>query len=106
MILSRIGTHVYQVAIIANYLESYDILEPTFDALVESNYPNDKIIVVLAGEERSEKDFLERKKQVQERYGDKFNALIFNLHTVKEGEIKGKGSNLYVAGKGLEISPR
>lgn len=105
---------VYQVAIIANYLESYDILEPTFDALVESNYPNDKIIVVLAGEERSEKDFLERKKQVQERYGDKFNALIFNLHTVKEGEIKGKGSNLYVAGKALwkflqderpEISP-
>jgi len=89
---------IYQVVVIANYTEDYDILEPTFEALVNSNYPNDRLIVVLAGEARKKDDFENRKTLLEKKYKNKFNALLFYLHEDKPGEIKGKGSNIYSAG--------
>jgi len=90
---------VYHLVIIANYKENFDILETTFDALAESNYPNDRLIILLAGEGREKKDFLARRKEIEEKYSGVFNALIFNVHEDNDGEVKGKGSNLYSASK-------
>jgi len=90
---------VYQVVIIANFKEELYILEPTFQALLNSNYPNDKLIVVLAGESRESEDFIKRQKILEEKFKDKFNALKFYLHEDCDGEVKGKGSNIYSAGK-------
>ena len=84
---------VYHLVLIANYTEGLDILEPTFDGLLESNYPNDKLIVVLAGEGRQRAEFEKRRQIIEKKYGDKFDALLFYVHDFKEGEVLGKGSD-------------
>src|SRR3989304_812998 len=43
--------NIYHVAVIAISIEGLDILKPTLEAIKDSNYPNDKIYIVLAVEE-------------------------------------------------------
>ena len=43
---------VYHLIILPMYKEGIDIVKPTLQALAGSNYPPDKMIVVLAIEER------------------------------------------------------
>jgi hypothetical protein len=36
---------IYHLVIVTNYKESFEITKPTYDALKDSNYPNNRIIV-------------------------------------------------------------
>jgi hypothetical protein len=92
---------VYHVVIITNYREELYITSPTYQALLDSNYPNDRFIVVSAGEKRDEENYSVVKKGLEENFSDKFNSLLFYLHEDKDGEVRGKGSNLYSAGHKL-----
>lgn len=94
---------IYHVVVIANYGEDVSILRPTLDALLSANYPNKKFIVVLAGEKREEKEYVARKKILEKEYAEKFDSFLFYLHEDQVGEVKGKGSNIYSAGKKLKI---
>ena len=90
---------IYHFVIIANYKENTEILMTTFEAILQSNYPNNRIIILLTGEDRERAEFLARKKEIEKKYNGVFNALIFNVHLDCEGEVRGKGSNLYSASK-------
>ena len=79
--------------------EPFDVVDTTFTNLLQANYDPQKMIIVLAGEDRLKKQFKPIADQIVEKYQDKFHKIIVTIHTIKQGEeIPGKGSNLYHAG--------
>ncbi len=90
--------NIYHLIILPFYKEEIGTVEDTIKALVESNYPKDKMFVVLAREERvpeSEKVA----KYIEEKYGDKFFKFMITNHSLVEGEQAGKGANATYAGR-------
>ena len=79
--------------------EPIEVLRSTFDSLCASNYPSDKMIVVLGGEGRMEQDFLPKAEIIKNEYEKKFKHLLITIHPDGlEGEIKGKGANAHWMG--------
>ena len=94
---------VYNVALIAAYNESFDVLEPTIQSLINTTYDKDHLIVTIAYEERGGEAIDETVKKLQKLYGEKFKA----FHIVKHpqdipGEVRGKGGNITFAGRFLQ----
>jgi hypothetical protein len=85
---------IYHLIILPTYKEGEEIIKPCLDSLLRSEYPKEKMIVVLAQEERAG-DITEEIRKIAEReYGDKFFKLIFVKHPYGiPGELAGKGSN-------------
>jgi hypothetical protein len=74
--------------------EGIEILDTTLDALTKVNYPKDKIIVLLASEERAGEEAQEVAKVIKEKYGDKFFKFFVSVHPDGlPGEIVGKSAN-------------
>ncbi len=90
---------ILHLAVIPTYKESFQILDETLEYILKSNYPSKKIMIVVTGEERDEKNFKKISKQLEGKYHGKFRNLIFYVHKDKAGEVKGKGSNIASAGK-------
>ena len=88
---------VYHVFFITNYQEEYYITESTYQAINDSNYPNDKIIIVSCGEKRDEAAYSIVKEQLKANFSDTFLDMHFYMHEVKPDEVIGKGGNLYSA---------
>ncbi len=84
----------YHLVIVPMYKESLQILRGTFKALEDSDYPKDKMIVVLACEEKVRDFVSERSEKVKEEFGSKFLSFDITWHPENlKGEIPGKGSN-------------
>ena len=91
---------LYHLVIVAVSKEEYTIVRSTLEAIAESEYDLDRIIVVLATEER----YVENGKKViryaQKSFGKKFGALLSSVHPSNlPGEVIGKGGNITWAGK-------
>ncbi len=84
----------YHAVMLLTYDESKEILEDSINAIKNSNYPLDKMIVVIATEER-EGDFrLEKEKYLLKRFKGVFKDFIVTNHPDGiEGEMKAKGAN-------------
>ena len=88
----------YQVVVFPNYKEELEVLESSVAATMRSNYPNDKIIVVLAMEEREGEDAHARAEQIVNKYGQQFKKVLVTFHPDGiVGELKAKGANVYHA---------
>ena len=48
---------IYHLLVLPTFQEPYEVLRETFSNLIKINYPLEKLIVVLAGEERDEENF-------------------------------------------------
>jgi hypothetical protein len=76
------------------YKEGLKIVHPTFQALVNSKYPKDKLIVVLATEERAGEEAKEVVRTMEKEFGNKFSHFLVAVHPKNIiGELAGKGSN-------------
>ena len=74
--------------------ESFEILDSTFAALAASNYPKDKMIIVMASEERVGEPAQQVAAQVRNKYEKLFYKFFVTVHP--DGlpdEIKGKSAN-------------
>ncbi|MBU0731787.1 glycosyltransferase family 2 protein [Patescibacteria group bacterium] len=92
--------NMYHAIFLPTYKEDWDIVDGTFDSLINSDYPLDKMIVVFAAEERDKEDVEKIAEQVREKYEKYFNKLIVTFHPDNiPGEVKGKGANIHYAGK-------
>jgi hypothetical protein len=92
----------YQVVIIPFVNESFEVLDSTLSAIKTSRYPKERMIVVMASEERAGKPASETAEQVREKYGKDFYAFFVTVHPDGlEGEIKGKSSNASFAMQSL-----
>jgi len=87
------------------YDEPYAVVKESFDSLAGSNYPKDKLLLVLAIEERAGSKAKIVSEQIMTEYAGKFGDLIVTTHPVNlEGEIPGKGSNETWAAKEAKIN--
>lgn len=93
---------VYHAVIMATYNETMEILEPSVKALLDVQFPLERLILVLAYEERGGSRTAENVRTLLERYGDKFGmALAVEHPNGLPGEVMGKGGNITFAGRKL-----
>ncbi len=94
---------IYHAILLPNAIEEAEVIAPALEALYKSNYPSDKIIIVLAMEEREAKEKRNKKEKIlKEKYGDKFFDFLVTVHKVAKGELKCKAANTTYATKQLK----
>lgn len=88
--------------IVAAYNESIEVIEPTFQSLLDTTIPNEQLIVVLAYEQRGGKDIKQTARSLAQRYGKQFGAFYAVEHPADlPDEVVGKGGNITYAGEYL-----
>jgi len=91
---------IYHLIILPTYKEKLEIVRPTFSALINSKYPLDRFIVVLAIEEMAGEQAQILAEEIKKEFGDKFFRFLITVHPKDiEGELAGKGSNETWAGR-------
>ncbi len=82
--------------------EGADIIEPSIQAIADSNFPNQQLIILLATEEREpEEQRLKKVSYLKNKFKGVFRDFIVTTHIVKNDEMKAKGSNATFAAKKL-----
>ncbi len=85
---------LYHLVILPMYREPISIVRESFNSLVKSDYPLDKLIVVLATEERGGEAAIQTSQTIKKEFGDKFFRFLVTAHPGEiSGEMAGKGSN-------------
>jgi len=96
---------IYHLVIFPMYKESYEVVAGTFESLLETNYPKEKMIVVLAPEERAGAGAQAVAEKIEKRFGGKFFKFVIITHPDNlVGELAGKGSNETWAAKVIKES--
>ncbi|MBT3355769.1 glycosyltransferase family 2 protein [bacterium] len=94
---------VYHVILLPTADEDAGIIAPAIEAVKNSNYPNDKVIILLALEERVPLEQRELKTKILlDKYKDTFMDFIVTVHEVKGNEMKCKAANTTYAAKKLK----
>jgi cellulose synthase/poly-beta-1,6-N-acetylglucosamine synthase-like glycosyltransferase len=94
---------IIHAVIIATYKESREILEPTIQSVLESEYDMKKVLLIMAYEERGGPETAKRSKELVREYGGKFmDAFAVGHPNTIPGEIIGKGGNVTFAGRELQ----
>ena len=90
------------VVIMTAYNEGYDILYPSIKSVAENTFPNERIIFVLAYEQRGGEEMHEVAMALAKKYHDTFKDFLLVQHPDNlSGEVIGKGPNLTYAGKAV-----
>ncbi|MBI1838928.1 MAG: glycosyltransferase family 2 protein [Candidatus Colwellbacteria bacterium] len=91
---------LYHLIILPMYNEPHEVVRESFLTLAKSNYPKDKLIVVLAIEERAGEKAKEVARRISAEFGASFFRFLVTSHPANlPGELAGKGSNETWAGK-------
>jgi len=86
---------IYHLIILPICREGIEIVKPTLKSLTDSDYPKEKMIVVMATEERTGKGAQKVAKEIENKFSKKFFKFLITIHPQNiPGEITGKGSNL------------
>jgi cellulose synthase/poly-beta-1,6-N-acetylglucosamine synthase-like glycosyltransferase len=94
---------IVHAIVIATYNESREILEPTIQSVMDSDYDMKKVILVIAFEERGGADVEAQSLQLIEDYKSKFKHAFAVKHPKDiPGEVIGKGGNITYAARELE----
>jgi hypothetical protein len=94
---------IYHAVIFTTYKEPYEILYKSISAVADSDFPNNRIILVLATEERAGEEGQRIARKLKEEFEGIFFKFLITVHPQDiEGELKGKGSNAYYAGHRLK----
>ena len=94
---------VYHAVIVTMYTEGLDTLVPTLDSVCDSTFPKERMIVLLAYEERGGAAAEAVAQELKQRYAGKFYDFILSKHPDGlPNEVIGKGGNITFAGKRLQ----
>jgi hypothetical protein len=89
--------------IIATYNEAREVMEPTIQSVLASNYDMKKVILIIAYEQRGGDRVAVQSRELIAQYKDKFyDAMAIGHPNDIEGEIIGKGGNVTYAGRELQ----
>ncbi len=95
---------VFHLIFLPTYKESYEIIQTTLRSLQDNTFPNERMMIVLCGEEADREHFQECEKRAREEFGSVFKKLYTTLHPKGlPDEIPGKGSNLHWAGEQMSL---
>jgi hypothetical protein len=91
---------IIHLVIFPTYNETAEVIMPSFQALINDGYPTEKMIVVLATEEREGESAARKADIIKKNFGDKFRNFLVTIHPDNiQGELKGKGANQAWAAK-------
>jgi len=94
---------IYHLVILPTYKEGYAIIQESLESLMVSDYPKERLLVVLAIEDRAGEKYKQIAKKIEARYANKFFSFLTVVHPDNiPGEIGGKGSNVAFAGKEIK----
>ncbi len=97
------STDIWHAVIVAMYDEDFSVLDPTLQTLVDTTYDKDRMIVIMAYEERGGAEAEATVKRLEEKYKDKFKYFKLSKHPANlQGEVIGKGGNITHAGRELQ----
>ncbi len=85
----------FHVITYPTYKEPYEVIERSLEKLLATDYPKEKFIVVLGGEERDRENFTAIAEKVKNKFADKFFKLLLTVHPPAPDELPGKGSNVH-----------
>jgi len=92
---SKNWQNIYHLITLPTYKEGKEIIVESLESLVNADYPKEKMIVVLATEERAGKEGQKIAKELKEKYEENFFKFLVTVHPKNIlGEIAGKGSNV------------
>lgn len=93
-------SEVLHAVFIAFYNESRDVVEPTVQSVLDSNYDPKKIILILAYEERGGPEIKKLAGDLIKKFGHHFYYSQAIKHPADiKGEVIGKGGNITFAGR-------
>ncbi|MGD0977354.1 MAG: glycosyltransferase family 2 protein [Minisyncoccia bacterium] len=93
-------TDIYHFIVLPMYREGIEVVSATLDSIVNSDYPKNKMIVVLAQEERAGDHAKMIREIVEREYQNKFFKFVVIGHPPGiPGEMAGKGSNCTYAAR-------
>lgn len=95
-------SEIIHVIIIATYNETRAVLEPTIQAILESNYNMSKVTLVIAYEGRDGAQAEKPALELTHDYKDKFRHIVAIKHPLTPNEVRGKGGNLNYAGQFIQ----
>lgn len=74
--------------------EPYEVVRESFESLAKANYPREKLLVVLAREERAGETARRVGERIEQEFGKQFGKFLITVHPQNlPDEIPGKGSN-------------
>lgn len=86
---------IYHLIILPTCKEGFEIVRTTFQALADSKYPRNNLIVVLAIEERAGEEAQKIAQETKKEFSQIFPHFLITIHPQDVlGEIAGKGSNV------------
>ena len=93
---------IYHAVIMTAYNEGPEILEPSIKAIQNSTFPNERIIFVMAYEERGGEEIEKTVNDLAAKFKGVFKEFMLVKHPKDmAGEVIGKGPNLTYAGSFL-----
>jgi hypothetical protein len=96
-------SNIMHAIIIAVYNEAREVIEPTIQSVLDSDYDMKKVIVVIAYEERGGPEVQRTVQDLLKKYGDQFAHAMGVQHPNDiPGEVIGKGGNITYAARELE----
>lgn len=88
-------SHVMQMVVLPFYKEEYEVIKQTLEDLCKTKWPKDKMIIILAREERAGNESENVSQKIYKEYEHKFGHFLTTKHPKDiEGELAGKGSNI------------
>ena len=85
---------IYHLIVIPAYKEPLEIIKDGIGAIEKSDFPKEKMVVVLACEEKTREYVQPIADAIQKEFGQKFFRFLVTWHPYNlPGEIAGKGSN-------------
>ena len=94
---------VKNAVIIAAYNESYEVIQPTIQSVLSSNYDTKNLLIFLAYEERGGKEIEKTAIRLKKEFSESFGAFEIVKHPKNlPNEVVGKGGNITFAGRVLQ----
>lgn len=92
--------HIWQMVLLPFYKEDMKVVEDTLEKILESAWPKERMIVVLATEARAGGYAGKTARCLKKKYAFHFGKFLITVHPADlSGEIPGKGSNIAWAAK-------
>lgn len=94
---------IYHAIVLTTYKESYETLEASIESIIQSDFPLEQVMMVLATEERDAQNVRLIAQKLYEKFGKKFFTFLITEHPDGiVGEFKAKGANATWAVKQLK----
>ncbi|MCC6934381.1 MAG: glycosyltransferase family 2 protein [Candidatus Yanofskybacteria bacterium] len=94
------ASDLHHLVILPMATEPYEVVRESFEGLLRTSWPLERMIVVLATEGRVGEPARAVASRIREEFGEKFLRFVVTEHPDNiPGEIRGKGSNETWAGK-------